>query len=122
MIILRVTKNQGFILSFKSKFFGKLQERGVKFIPHHPLPPPSRFRVKVFKRYYTTIILQLKSITTVLMVFLYVFLCFTSYIGGERFKDPRSLSNDEYPQPISLITTTDRIFMCKVKLSETFLF
>ena len=52
------------------------------------------------------------------MIFLYVFLCFTSYIGGERFKDPRSLSNDEYPQPISLITTTDRIFMCQVKLSK----
>ena len=41
--MLKVTKNEGFILSLEDAIFKKPQE-GVKLTPP---PPPSRFRVKV---------------------------------------------------------------------------
>ena len=42
MIILKVTKKQGFTLSLEDTFFEKQQEKGDQ------IEPPSRFRVKHF--------------------------------------------------------------------------
>ena len=45
MIIAKVTKNQGFTISVEDRFFEKPEEgEGVQIDP-----PPSRFRVNLFK-------------------------------------------------------------------------
>ena len=47
MIILKVTKDQGFTFSLEDTFFKKPQGGGGQIDPTSPPPLPSRFRVKV---------------------------------------------------------------------------
>ena len=60
MIMLKVTKNQGFTLSLEDAFLEKLQGRGQIDTPSpHPHPPPQPCECQIELHLYTAIALDL---------------------------------------------------------------